>query len=586
MKFKLAAFLFFLLFVGGVFAACGNGVCESGENQCSCSQDCGTCSGQYGNEPCKELACVSGVCKIVQKTNCCGNATCEAGETYNVCPADCTPKSIDITVFVPAENDYFLFGERVNVLVGIMADKASKVIGADASFTFRGKTYPILNDGKHGDSTAFDAIYGAFVPVTKEMLGSNPLAFTAVFRGVTGKASASLVVRPDLNVGMDVPSTVFLGDVLNLRGTVTAKKIPVAIPLDANIVFQGKSVFDLAVNSDGNSGAFKIVYPISLLNKLGVYTVIVSGIDGNGNRAYFEKSFEVKEKVFVEKLSIKIEPLQKQSFVRGEEVPLVLAMVDDAGAAVEKAEVFVEAFGEKTQFFEFEPGKYSAAITIPVAAAEGENMFVIYAAKKEGSVVVAETSGYGTFLVEKTMPLIEARSPKDDTFKIGETVSFDILASYPDGSKVVEARAFVLIGAREIPLSQTEPGHFVGSYVFTEEDSGDQFVSIKVADFYGNVVSQEKKISVSGESFFYVLAKNALILVVAFVIAALVIFFSLGAVLGRISIVSREKAVANAQAKIRELQTNYFKKSLITREQYESEMQRLGDRLRKLKGEG
>jgi hypothetical protein len=584
MEFRFFVFLFALFFAGWVFAACGNNTCEAGENQCSCPADCGKCSGQYGNDSCKELGCVNGVCKIILKANCCGNGTCESSETYAACPADCTPKSIDISVFVPSAGDYFIFGEKANVLVEILADKKSKVIGAIAGFRLGSKDFVLYNDSKHGDSGSFDAIYGAFVDISPAVLGSNQMEFTATFRGVTGKANASFLVKPDLNVVLAVPTSVSLGDILNLNGFVKAKTRPAGIMLDANIFFQGKTVFSKVFASDANTGAFAFSYSVSLLDKLGEYSLVITGIDVNGNKAFFQKAFEVKERVFAEKLSIKIEPLQKQSFGRGEEVPLILSVFDESGNSVEKAGVFVEAFGEKTQFFEFEPGKYSVSLLIPFAAKEGENSFSVSAAKKDGSVIVAEAIVVGAIIVEKTVPIIEVAEPKADSFKIGDTVNFDVLAYYSDKSKVVDARAFALVNTKEIPLRQIEPGRFVGSYVFAEEDEGNPFFSIKVVDSYGNVGSVEKNVSVAGESFSHILAKNALFLIVAFIIAAIIFFFIFAHVLGRALAISKEKNVSNIKAKIKELQANYFQKSLITRAQYESEAQKLNEKLKKAKG--
>ncbi|MDD5163814.1 MAG: hypothetical protein PHD95_06460, partial [Candidatus ainarchaeum sp.] len=550
---------------------------------CSCPGDCGNCSGQYGNDACKELGCVSGVCKIILKTNCCGNATCESSETYEGCPADCTPKSIDISVIVPSVNDYFVFGEKANVVVEILADGKSKVIGAEASFRIGSKNYVLYNDSRHGDSSSFDAIYGNFVNVLPSMLGPNPVEFTAVFRGVTGTAKANFLVKPDLNVVLDIPQSVALGDVLDLQGFVRAKAKPVGIMLDANIFFQGKSVFNSVFASDVNTGAFSFSYPVSLLGKLGEYSLLITGIDGNGNKAFFQRAFEVKEKVFAKKLSIAIEPLQKESFGRGEEVPLVIAISDESGNGVEKAEAFVEVFGQKTRFFEFEPGKYSVSLVIPFSAKEGENSFSVSAAKKDGSLIVAEATATGKIVVEKTTPIIETILPKDDFFQIGDIIEFEILAYYPDKSKVVDAKAFVLVNAKEIPLRQAEPGRFVGSYAFSEEDVGSPFVSIKVADSYGNVVSVEKKVSVIGESFSYVLARNALQLIAVLAIAAALFFFVFRGALARSFATSKKKNISLAEARIRELQENYFQKGLMSRAQYESEMQKLSEKLEKAK---
>ncbi|MBW2996449.1 hypothetical protein KY332_04055 [Candidatus Woesearchaeota archaeon] len=69
-------------------ASCGDGVCDTGEDKCSCASDCGECSGDVEGKTCVELSCVDGSCQELIKENCCGNAKCEKGErTCEDCPA-------------------------------------------------------------------------------------------------------------------------------------------------------------------------------------------------------------------------------------------------------------------------------------------------------------------------------------------------------------------------------------------------------------------------------------------------------------------------------------------------------------------
>ena len=62
--------------VPGAVAACGNNVCDPGEES-SCCGDCGTCEGGGGTEPDQPAGPV------------CGNSTCEAGESCSSCSGDC-----------------------------------------------------------------------------------------------------------------------------------------------------------------------------------------------------------------------------------------------------------------------------------------------------------------------------------------------------------------------------------------------------------------------------------------------------------------------------------------------------------------
>ena len=584
MNCRILLFFFALvLFSGLVAAECGNGTCEAGENQCTCRQDCGKCEGAYGNEKCKELACVSSVCKIVQKANCCGNEKCESGESYSNCAADCMPKSIDLRVVSPDGNDSFLFGENVRLLVDVLADNAVKVVGAEVTASGVFRTIFLYNDGLHDDGTAFDSVYGNFFTVKKSMLGSNAVTFQANFRGITGKATASFFVKPDLNVSLFVPEKVALGDVLNLRGTVKAKQFSVAMALDANIFFQGRSVFSKSVFSDANTGAFFLSYPVSLLSKLGTYSLSVKGTDANGNSAFFEKSFEVVENVFEKKILVEISDLPKKSFLRGEEIPLVVSLFDESGNPIEKADVSVSGLGIEAGLFEFSPGKYSASIEVPFAAKEGDanNVFTVSAVKKSGNIVTAIGTGSFSIAVEKTGLALEFLQPKEDSFKAGETINFEVLAYYSNSEKIQSAKVFVLLGEKEIQLVQTEPSRFSGTYTWDDSDYAVKYFTIKATDSFGNTGFLEKKIDISGETPLFFLSKNFFIILAGLAVFFAVLFAALGYVLNASMRRIAQRRSDSLESKARELQENYFKKGIITRKQYEEQMQKLGGKLGK-----
>ncbi|MEK6961084.1 MAG: DUF333 domain-containing protein [Nanoarchaeota archaeon] len=95
------------MLVGGsqVCAACGNGVCENGENRCNCPRDCKPCKKEGETVPvvpnapdcCNGLTLlkpqkfpfvgVKGICSAK-----CGNSVCDTGtESESNCPKDCAP---------------------------------------------------------------------------------------------------------------------------------------------------------------------------------------------------------------------------------------------------------------------------------------------------------------------------------------------------------------------------------------------------------------------------------------------------------------------------------------------------------------
>ena len=84
---------------------CGDGLCATGEDPCSCPKDCPPGAGGQGDACCAAADCAQpkcGPCCVVEcqdfacsediwLDDCCMNGACEAGETWETCPEDCTP---------------------------------------------------------------------------------------------------------------------------------------------------------------------------------------------------------------------------------------------------------------------------------------------------------------------------------------------------------------------------------------------------------------------------------------------------------------------------------------------------------------
>ena len=92
----LAVFLAILLSGCVNLPACGNNVCEIGENHENCPVDC--LKPECGNSECEPGEncenCPSDCGECLAE---CGNGICEAGETMQNCPQDCAEQKIEIS---------------------------------------------------------------------------------------------------------------------------------------------------------------------------------------------------------------------------------------------------------------------------------------------------------------------------------------------------------------------------------------------------------------------------------------------------------------------------------------------------------
>lgn len=73
-------------------AICGNGKCENGENESSCSADCAPVGPVCGNGQCEMGENTSNCAKDCPPAGpVCGNGNCESGESTSSCAKDCPP---------------------------------------------------------------------------------------------------------------------------------------------------------------------------------------------------------------------------------------------------------------------------------------------------------------------------------------------------------------------------------------------------------------------------------------------------------------------------------------------------------------
>jgi hypothetical protein len=92
---------------------CGNGICDSGEDQCNCASDCGApaatetdCSDGIDEDCDTDTDCYDADCDGDPACPYCGDVTCDSDENQCNCAADCgTPPSTEINCIDGNDND-------------------------------------------------------------------------------------------------------------------------------------------------------------------------------------------------------------------------------------------------------------------------------------------------------------------------------------------------------------------------------------------------------------------------------------------------------------------------------------------------
>ena len=80
-----------------ILPCCGNSLCEQGETNAACAEDCPECEAGECQEATFDHETQE--CIIEEIVPCCGNSECEDGELYETCPDDCPQCATDKECF-------------------------------------------------------------------------------------------------------------------------------------------------------------------------------------------------------------------------------------------------------------------------------------------------------------------------------------------------------------------------------------------------------------------------------------------------------------------------------------------------------
>jgi hypothetical protein len=549
--------------IGGTIEICGNGVCDLGENSCSCTADCGSCEGDVEDVLCKERVCMFGFCQKVTKPGCCGNLLCENGEDFATCGLDCqTPKGFTLT---PLWEPYYLRGERVNLVAGILADSVKAAGASVAAKGFFG-VLPLYDSGLWGDERKNDGIFANYFRIAPDVNeGPQPVVFDINLLDTSSLITADLNIFPYLDLSFETGKPRYLiGQIIDLNGIVARRGKPVPSEIDVNIMADGNLLF-YSRRRSGEDGFFSSAYHTTTLDIPGTWVVSVRAEDKYGNYYVEEKEVELLGAKMSDFLWIALKPPLVGSFSRGSDLKVV-AEVDDA--VMEKVSgAFLELVapnGDRRRLNEIGPGLYSGSYAVPWNLPLGRQAFEVAATETSGGITRTGTFSFSV-PVEEAEFITEIIEPKRTTLMVGDEVEFRIRMSYKSGEPVTEPVVETTINGRTVEMQPLGEGLYIFTHYIADRAAKRVEFSITAKDEYSNYSQNSVELGVSGVSANYYIKTYP----VAFYLMVFAVFLS-GAlfILSRVELASATylgKKEAELIAQKKELETRYFKQGTIDR---------------------
>ena len=544
--------------------SCGNSVCDVGETQCSCPEDCGTCSGSESQF--YELACIGNSCKNILKSGICGNDRCElfAGENYFTCDLDCSPKSVIFDFNFT--DDFYVRGE--NVLVKAEAE----IDGVKANNLFlRAEGFfgdiPLFNDGKNNDAEREDNVYANYFLIDNNSAkGNYSVNVYSEIDGKIYKSTKNIFIEPKISVNAGFKNDFYvLGDNIVFDGNIFLKGKPLENEIKFKLEREGEIIEE--TTSVSTDGKINFEYRTTLIDSPGEYILSVSAEDPNNN--YFSDTFEID--VFdpdaTNFLVVEVETTEQKSFKKGAIATFEVNVLNIAGKPVKDAVVTgLSNLNQEITFTHQGEGKYFGTLSIPMDSPSGELIVKVNALSQN-----REGSFEFSILIQPIPVSVEIIQPEEHLiFQIGEKIPLEVLVSYENQSIFVTGDVYAIINGQEIKLeSGIETGTFRGEYIVPLELEGISNIEFVADSGKGDLGKAKREIEVSGISIeHYLRTYNISISLILFALGLILVLLYAGyKYKGKIWYLKRKEKII--LEKIKGAQEQYFVQKDIDKKAYD-----------------
>ena len=400
-------------------------------------------------------------------------------------------------------------------------------------------------------------------------------------------------LNPELKIETKLNNSYNKGEGIEFRGVVKDYKNDLQPNINLTIMGYSQGLIFEKHISTNNKGEFFDVYNIGYADPSGVWNITLSTNDRYGNLGVLNNIVSVKEKGVSYYIVNFMSPLMNSNFKRGDSIPISVE-VRERDNLVENATVnLLSLKGDKFIFKEVDNGVYSINYIVGNDDTLGDVRLKVEAVKKikEGFLKMGGES----------LPIIilpaeinfNLDSPSRDVVYTNSKLKYLIKLTYSDGSLVRGANINIKISnGNSLSLLEIANGVYSGEYFVSDNDIGTLTSEIKVSDSNGNigsfdVVTYVRKRGVVGNllASFY---ENIIVRFWwAFVICIIVLTIYFKPILelrylkSSISHIGKEqKGIISMQI---EAEKNYYKKGVISRDDFMRIIQEYRRRLADLK---
>lgn len=574
---KISSLLFLagllLAILSGVNAetSCGNHSCETGENSCTCTQDCGSCE-SFSTEA-FTYRCVENVCRQYPNTGVCGNNQCEAsvGENYGSCSLDCEPTELTIEIASPLPNQVFALGGNGSIQLKITANGKS-IRGVKVTAVKPFKAIEVENIPFSDDYSAEFQIPNT----TTE--GTHEIQFTASYHSLTNKTTLPVLVKADLNAEIQSPDQISLGDTLLINGKIQNGTRPVQTSLELLVLDSNQNRLNAQTIQTDENGTYRAEFKTSLLDPEGEWIIRISGSDQNHNRIQSEKKIAAERPGKPKSLRILASTPDLNKAIRGEDITIFVQVFDQTNQIFDANVELTDFLGNTFPFNPQADGNFALLYHIADTSPLGEREFTIKASQRGQRTLTGQQTVAMTILAS---PLtIQILEPAPRVFAIGDTINFRVFIQYASKEPVLDANVLALLKKYEIQLQPQGAGYYIGSYQIQEFDIGEEPFKISATDNHNQTAEQTQKINVFGYGIAFYWTRYGLPLMALLAIAFVAYRIGQQKVKKKQDKTKAQKRKTQLLEMETDLQKQYFEKGGLTKTEYENRMQELEEELK------